>query len=346
MTFSEFKSRYQRVPVEEYPNSVRQSVPDPVLSVHIVTYQHADYIRDAIESVLMQDVSFPIEIIIGDDESSDGTREICKTYAEENEEIIRLIQHKRENNIKIGGKPSPLFQYWYNMMSLRGEYFALLSGDDKWNDEKKLEKQVSFLQNNESYSLTFHDSIGVNKDGTIIENSLIPTNKKENYSKKSLMCVPDFRYLTIAARNVFSEVPERLVECFNEDAVTSSILGQYGNAKYIKGIKPAHYRIHSESMMNSSEYYYIKEYSSITYYRLSKYYKNKEYELVSRHHKEKYFEKAKMYFFSLVSTDEYYKSFKKYTEICSNLIADDMYKSLFKFSVKSIRFLVGKFVSY
>lgn len=344
MTFSEFKSRYQRVPVEEYPNSVRQSVPDPVLSVHIVTYQHADYIRDAIESVLMQDVSFPVEIIIGDDESSDGTREICKTYAEENEEIIRLIQHKRKNNIKIGGRPSPLFQYWYNMMSLRGKYFALLSGDDKWNDEKKLDKQVSFLENNKKYSLTFHDSIGVNKDESIIENSLIPTNNKEKYSRKSLMCVPEFRYLTITARNVFKEVPERLIECFNEDAVTPSILGQYGKAKYIKDINPAHYRIHSESIMSSSDYYHIKEYSSRTYYRISEYYKSKGYTLVSKCNKKKYIEKAKMCFFNLLKEGEYYKSFKKYAKICYELVKESMHKDLFKFNVNSAKFLVGKFV--
>ena len=155
LDFEAFKERYEKVPVEEYPNNVREAVPTPVVSVHLLTYNHADYIREAIESVLMQEVDFPMEIVLGDDDSSDGTREICIEYAEQYPDLIRLQLHHRDNNIHLHGRPTHLFQYWYNTLSARGRYIAVLSGDDYWTDKTKLKKQYRSLHVSENFLCLF-----------------------------------------------------------------------------------------------------------------------------------------------------------------------------------------------
>ncbi|HKK87612.1 MAG TPA: glycosyltransferase, partial [Saprospiraceae bacterium] len=77
-------------PDEEYLGTIKEvNQIEPLVSVCTTTYQHADYIEDCIEGILMQKTDFPIEIIVGEDESTDGTRRICKKYASEHPDKIR-----------------------------------------------------------------------------------------------------------------------------------------------------------------------------------------------------------------------------------------------------------------
>ena len=157
MTFEEFKARYEKMPVEEFPNNVLQAVPKPIVSFRVSTYMHAQYIRQCLDGILMQQTTFPYEIVIGEDESTDGTREICIEYAKRYPDKIRLFLHKRGNNIKIDGQPTPKFQGIYSMYMCRGKYQAMCEGDDYWTDPYKLQKQVDFLENNPDYGLVHTD---------------------------------------------------------------------------------------------------------------------------------------------------------------------------------------------
>ena len=78
MTFKAFKEIYQKVPIIEYPNKVKKNA---LLTVKVLTYQHAPYLRACLDSILMQETSFDFNILIGEDDSSDGTRAICLEYA-------------------------------------------------------------------------------------------------------------------------------------------------------------------------------------------------------------------------------------------------------------------------
>jgi len=157
LDFQTFSTLHEKVRVEEVPNRVIDAVPNPILSVILVTYQHERYIKSAIESILMQETTFPFEIIIGDDESSDGTRGICHDYAIPYPDWIRLFLHRRANNISVLGRPTGIFQIAYSLFKARGKYLALTSGDDYWCGEKKLETQVSFLEDNPKSSYNYHD---------------------------------------------------------------------------------------------------------------------------------------------------------------------------------------------
>ena len=148
MDFKSFKAKYQKVLVNEYANSVNIK---PLVSVCVQTYQHANYIKECLDSILCQSTNFDFEIILGDDESVDGTTEICLEYAKKYPNKIRFLAHKRKNNIAINEKPSGRFNMLYNLYSANGKYSAFCEGDDYWTDPLKLQKQVDFLESNPEY---------------------------------------------------------------------------------------------------------------------------------------------------------------------------------------------------
>jgi len=141
--------------VKEFPNSV---CPEPLVSVIIQTYQHAAFITECIEGVLKQRVNFNYEIIIGEDNSDDGTREICTEYAEKFPNLIRLFLHHRENVIFLNNAPSGRFNLLYILSKANGKYIAFCEGDDYWTDTNKLQKQVDFLETNPDYVGCFHNT--------------------------------------------------------------------------------------------------------------------------------------------------------------------------------------------
>lgn len=149
--FDLFKKKYQKIEVKEFKNTC---APNPLVSICIFTYQQRTRISQCIEGVLKQKVSFIYEIILGEDESEDGTREICKFYAKKYPNKIRLFLHHRENNIRINGHPTGRFNVFYGYYTARGKYIAICEGDDYWTDPLKLQKQVDFLKTNPDYTLS------------------------------------------------------------------------------------------------------------------------------------------------------------------------------------------------
>jgi glycosyltransferase involved in cell wall biosynthesis len=145
-----------KVPRLEKPVRITEQVwPEgtvPVVSICCITYQHRNFIRDAIEGFLMQETTFPVEIIIHDDASTDGTAEIVREYQEKHPQLFRTILQK-ENQYSLGKSPGRLTR----SMS-RGEYIALCEGDDYWIAEEKLQKQVEILDENPDISLVFHNA--------------------------------------------------------------------------------------------------------------------------------------------------------------------------------------------
>jgi len=125
-------------------------VDELLLSVCLITYNHADYIRDAIDGVLKQKVNFDWELIIADDNSTDGTREIILEYKRLHPNFIHLIL--QEKNVGAA-------QNWLDLISTpKSKYIAYFEGDDYWIDPNKLQKQVDFLQANPDYGLVFTDA--------------------------------------------------------------------------------------------------------------------------------------------------------------------------------------------
>ena len=120
----------------------------PLVSIVTITYNHEPWISMAIEGVLMQKVSFPIEYIIAEDCSTDGTRKICEQYARKYPDIIKLLpSDKNYGAVKNEHRA---------FVAAKGKYIATCEGDDYWTDPLKLQKQVDFLEAHPEYSVTFH----------------------------------------------------------------------------------------------------------------------------------------------------------------------------------------------
>jgi glycosyltransferase involved in cell wall biosynthesis len=244
LDFDEFKEKYQQVPVEEYPNRVVEAVPDPVVSIHVSTYQHADFIEKCLDGVLIQETDFPFEVIIGEDESTDGTREICKEYADHYPEKIRLFLHRRENNIAIRGRATGKFQLAYSHYVARGEYIAICEGDDFWRDNKKIQKQVAFLSKNEKYSISHHDGIVLNEGESKNKGSFLPKERRRSFSEKELAKVSNLLTPSLCYKNVFDSFESCFFSSLNGDMYIICKMAMYGEAKYQGDIAPSARRRH------------------------------------------------------------------------------------------------------
>jgi hypothetical protein len=123
--------------------------PEPVVSAVLRTFDHAPFIAQAIESVLVQQAPFPFELVIGEDCSTDGTREIVRGYAERHPEAIRTVLP--EQNVGHGEILRRA------LGATRGRFIAYLDGDDYWTSAAKLRRQVDYLESAPGCPSCFHD---------------------------------------------------------------------------------------------------------------------------------------------------------------------------------------------
>lgn len=128
-----------------------------------MTYNHENYIQDALDSFLEQKVNFKYEIIVHDDASTDETADIVKSYEQKYPNLIKgIYQVKNQYDRMIW----LLFSFIQNVC--KGKYVAICEGDDYWIDYHKLQIQVDYLESHPECVLTIHDAIKINyKDKTI-----------------------------------------------------------------------------------------------------------------------------------------------------------------------------------
>jgi glycosyltransferase involved in cell wall biosynthesis len=161
------------------------------VSIIILTYNHKDYIEDAILSVINQEVNFEIQIIIADDCSTDGADVIIDKYQKKYPEKITLACSQKN----IGATLNEVRA----LSCCKGEYIAILDGDDYWTDPKKLEKQIAIFENFPDCKLVFSDFIYQNHEGVIIGNY-----KSNNYKYSHLEILSGYcpKTLTVLFRKV------------------------------------------------------------------------------------------------------------------------------------------------
>lgn len=121
---------------------------DIVVSVCMITYNHELFISEAIDSIVTQKANFKFELVIGEDCSTDRTREICIEYKEKYPDIIRLLLPDKN----LGMMPN----FIETINSCKGKYIALCEGDDYWTDAHKLQKQVDLMEQYPDYSMSAH----------------------------------------------------------------------------------------------------------------------------------------------------------------------------------------------
>lgn len=172
---------------------------EPLVSVFIFTYNQDSLVSKTIESVLMQETSYPYELIIAEDCSKDNTLKVCLDYQKKYPRHIRVVG----NNPNKG-----IIKNFHESISLyaRGKYVAAVAGDDWWHDTNKLQKQVDFLENNPEYGMVFSDTL------------IYSEAKKKLLKYKPLNCPCSFKDLII--QNSISA----LTTCYRKDLFDRYVL--------------------------------------------------------------------------------------------------------------------------
>ncbi len=223
-------------PLRERGGSPR--IDAPVVSVCMITYNHRDFIAEAIESVLMQETDFEVEIILHDDCSTDGTADIVKSYAKKYPGTIQAI-FQTENQYSRGRKPLPMI---FKLAS--GKYIALLEGDDAWTDPLKLQKQVAFLDDHPDMIVCYGNARTINAAGKILQEHKIPPDRCRDLTQQELMeftGVMPTASVMFRSHPIVRNMPPVINAVLNGDSFLFGLLAQYGAAGYVS-MTPCLYR--------------------------------------------------------------------------------------------------------
>jgi len=149
----------------------------PLVSICCIAYNQEQYIRETLDSFLKQQTSFPFEILIHDDASTDRTADIIREYAAKHPGIVKPLcqtENQHSKGIPVG--------VTFNYPRAQGKYIALCEGDDFWTDPLKLQKQFDFMEANPEFALCCSDASKlIEESGITYTNKLSPTSRELTY---------------------------------------------------------------------------------------------------------------------------------------------------------------------
>jgi len=129
------------------------------VSVRLMVYNHEKYIREALDGIFMQEVDFNVEIVVGDDFSTDRSKEIIASYPNTENIHIRILDRPVDGAYHTKRKEiGRLYNFTNIIENCNGKYVALLDGDDYWTDPEKLKIQVDIMEKHPEHSLVFHNA--------------------------------------------------------------------------------------------------------------------------------------------------------------------------------------------
>lgn len=250
MDFQEFKQKYQKKEVAEYPNNLAEK--NPLVTVRLVVYNHAPFVRQCLDSVLKQKTSFDFELLIAEDESDDGSREICIEYAEKYPDKIRLLLNSRENNILLDDKPTGVFNAFYANFFIQSKYIAPLEADDYWTDDYSLQKRVDYLETHDDFVMTFHNYTVVNHETGEEDNRLQMSFDESCTIERHDMINTPIKITSMVYRNgLIDKFDDDMKALVCGDVILRAKLGKHGKARYLHDVRPCVYRLHKNSLFSS-----------------------------------------------------------------------------------------------
>lgn len=231
------------------------------LSVAIITYNHEKYIRDALDGILMQETSFDFNIIIGEDASTDSTKDVILEYINKYPSKMLCKFH----DINIGMMPN----FMQTLQSCNGEYIAICEGDDYWTDKNKLQKQVDFLESNLNYVGCFHNVLALNQQSPSIKPKPWRVYNKDTFdlldtfSKTAL-----FHTCSFVFRKDALDTPKWLNKVKSGDMALFSIVAQHGSLKLLEGNMGVYRKVETGVTSNLKEKdYHMSRLKLISYFK-------------------------------------------------------------------------------
>jgi len=204
----------------------------------MITYNHEQYIAQAIEGVLMQKTNFPIEFIISNDASTDDTARIIQNKINNLPKNIQVKYLSHKTNIGM------MQNYLFALKNCTKKYVALCEGDDYWTDENKLQRQFDLLEHDALAGGIFHLTYLINDDGTksiLAKNTKCLLNIEDVFSKYSL-----FHTSSLVFRNEI-DFPEQFWKSVSWDMAFFSLVSTIGYLKKIPECMSV-YRKHNKSI--------------------------------------------------------------------------------------------------
>lgn len=213
----------------------------PLVSVAVITYNHAPFIRECLDGVLMQKTDFSFEVVIGEDCSTDNTREIIQEYVEKYPGLIKPVFHDKN----VGGARNA---YEYCYPRLTGKYIAICEGDDYWTDPLKLQKQIDLLEKNEQIALCYHRINNVDVNGKVLKEK-VPEDNIYLYTWQDIfhLKIPT---LSVVYRNCITIDPKEMMRVKSGDYYLFGLLSSCGGAAEM-GFVGANYRQHAGGVYTS-----------------------------------------------------------------------------------------------
>jgi len=215
------------------------------VSVLVTAYNHVRFITQAVESTVGQRTDFAYEVVIGEDCSTDGTREILLSLRHKYPDKIRLLL--RQRNL---GNVANLAE---TLGSCRGEYVALLDGDDYWTSPAKLQRQVDFLDSHPEFSSCAHDVLIVDESGRIVVDGE-PRRRSHVIDLPRMLSSDSVRTASVMfRRGLFAELPSWYRTVLVGDWPLHVLNLRHGNMWYDAHVFAA-YRIHSGGLWSSAAF--------------------------------------------------------------------------------------------
>lgn len=215
----------------------------PLVSICCTTYNHETYIEDAIKGFLMQQVDFPIEILIQDDASTDATAEIVRSYAQKHSGLIKPY-YEAENLYSKGVKPLPRL-----LSRARGSFIAICEGDDFWTEPSKLYKQVRFLESHSDVFVCGHAVAQVDACGNLLSQSKFGIHEDRILSQDDLAYGLGLPTLSVLFRN---QVIVPTVDAPNGDTILWAFFSNYGSGFISREVMGVH-RVHPGGVWSSRD---------------------------------------------------------------------------------------------
>ena len=229
----------------------------PIVSIICLTYNHEPYLRDCLEGFVMQQTSFPFEVLVYDDASLDRTADIIREYVAKYPNLIKSTLYEKNNYQQGLGYVG----FYTGVKEARGKYIAYCEGDDYWTDPKKLQKQVDFLENHLDYEICAHETLvkyevrestnDVLFSHTNINMFLNRRNRTE-YGFKDALTGNIFHISSLMYRNRDLQLPQWKHEISAGDMILFMLLAEKGKIYVLPDVMSV-YRQHSDSLSNSSE---------------------------------------------------------------------------------------------
>ncbi len=174
-----------------------------MLSVFVPTYNHEEYIKQALDSIRMQETDYDYEVLVGDDCSTDSTRDILEKYEKTHPDFMTVF-YREHNMFKEPVTNSQDLKY-----RCRGKYVIALEGDDCWIDKHKIQKQIEFLESHPDYSAVAHNCVVVDQN-SVPNGERYPECHDYEYTYQHFMSgILPGQLATVMYRNIYADTHVR-----------------------------------------------------------------------------------------------------------------------------------------